>query len=83
MPLPYEQQTAIETILGGLYHLQSPPGPYGKRYYSEIFRDLPSRHDYPDYYMFIKEPRSLNGISVRSTLSFCTGLEEEEVGLWR
>jgi len=73
MPLPYEQQTAIETILGGLYHLQSPPGPYGKRYYSEIFRDLPSRHDYPDYYMFIKEPRSLNGISVRSTLSFCTG----------
>ncbi|GAA5953767.1 hypothetical protein JCM21900_006450 [Sporobolomyces salmonicolor] len=62
MPLPQELQQSIEAILSSLYHAQSPPDA-GKRYYSLIFRDLPSRHDYPDYYLFIKEPRSLNGIA--------------------
>lgn len=66
MGLPYEQQAALEAILGALYHLQSPPGPYGKRYYSLIFRDLPDRREYPDYYLFIKEPRALNDIAVSS-----------------
>ncbi|GAA5821514.1 hypothetical protein JCM10212_000922 [Sporobolomyces blumeae] len=63
MPLPHEQHAAIEAVLSGLYHLQSPNGPYGRRYYSLIFRDLPDRREYPDYYLFIKDPRSLNGIS--------------------
>lgn len=64
MSLPYDQQAALEAVIGALYHLQSPPGPYGKRYYSLIFRDLPDREEYPDYYLIIKEPRALNDISV-------------------
>ncbi|GAA5951380.1 hypothetical protein JCM3765_002464 [Sporobolomyces pararoseus] len=63
MVMPYEQQAALEAVLGALYHLQSPPGSYGKRFYSLIFRDLPDRQMYPDYYILIKQPRALNDIS--------------------
>ncbi|KAM0792748.1 hypothetical protein ACM66B_002524 [Microbotryomycetes sp. NB124-2] len=39
----------------------SPEFPQG-RAYSAIFRQLPDKSLYPDYYLLIKEPRSLNGV---------------------
>lgn len=66
MPLPYDLSQHLQRIITSLINLQSssssqPP----KRYYSALFQELPDKHLYADYYVFIKEPRSLNGILVR------------------
>jgi hypothetical protein len=57
-------QQALEGVIGSIYNLQTSAGGGYKRYYSAIFRDLPDRYDYPDYYVVIKEPRCLHGILV-------------------
>jgi hypothetical protein len=65
MPLPQEAIGPLSSLVVSLMNLQSPPSrDYPKRYYSTLFRELPARELYPDYYVFIKEPRSLNGIMV-------------------
>lgn len=33
------------------------------RLYSELFEDLPDRHEYPEYYSVIKNPRSLSEVA--------------------
>ncbi|ORY80739.1 hypothetical protein BCR35DRAFT_325164 [Leucosporidium creatinivorum] len=63
MPLPQDAVGPLTSLVVSLINLQSPPSrDYPKRYYSALFRELPARELYPDYYVFIKEPRSLNGI---------------------
>ncbi|GAA5823811.1 hypothetical protein JCM3770_003011 [Rhodotorula araucariae] len=62
MPLQEHVQQPLSELLNALYHLETSAGSGMKRCYSAIFRDLPDRLDYPDYYMVIKEPRCLNGI---------------------
>lgn len=58
-------QAHLLTILNALINLQTPSSaPGGRRAYSALFQDLPNRVDYPDYYVYIKEPRSLNGVLV-------------------
>lgn len=65
MPLPQDVAGALSSLVVGLINYQSPPtGAQPARYYSTIFRDLPNRTLYPDYYVVIKEPRSLNGVLV-------------------
>lgn len=65
MPLPPQVQQALESVIGSIYNLQTSAGGGYKRYYSAIFRDLPDRYEYPDYYVVIKEPRCLHGVLVR------------------
>ncbi|GAA5841640.1 hypothetical protein JCM11251_004238 [Rhodosporidiobolus azoricus] len=62
MPLQPGLQQPLDTLLSSIYNLQTSAGGGFKRYYSAIFRDLPDRRDYPDYYQFIKEPRCLHDI---------------------
>ncbi|GAA5949966.1 hypothetical protein JCM10213_004270 [Rhodosporidiobolus nylandii] len=62
MPLPPDLQQPLDAIISSIYHLQTSAGGRYKRAYSAIFRDLPDRFDYPDYYELIKEPRCLHGI---------------------
>lgn len=65
MPLPPQVQQALESVIGSIYNLQTSAGGGYKRYYSAIFRDLPDRYEYPDYYVVIKDPRCLHGVLVR------------------
>ncbi|BGP29735.1 hypothetical protein JCM10296v2_001480 [Rhodotorula toruloides] len=62
MPLHPQVQQALESVIGSIYNLQTSAGGGYKRYYSAIFRDLPDRYEYPDYYVVIKEPRCLHGV---------------------
>ncbi|BGP37534.1 hypothetical protein JCM10450v2_001438 [Rhodotorula kratochvilovae] len=62
MPLQPHVQQPLSELLHALYNLETSAGGGMKRFYSAIFRDLPDRLDYPDYYLVIKEPRCLNGI---------------------
>ncbi|GAA6003570.1 hypothetical protein JCM10207_000393 [Rhodosporidiobolus poonsookiae] len=62
MPLPPALQQPLDAILSSIYNLQTSAGGGYKRFYSEIFRDLPARSIYPDYYQFIKEPRCMHDI---------------------
>ncbi|GAA5913718.1 hypothetical protein JCM6882_002325 [Rhodosporidiobolus microsporus] len=62
MPLPPALQQPLDTLLSSVYNLQTSAGGGFKRYYSAIFRDLPDRRDYPDYYQVIREPRCLHDI---------------------
>lgn len=65
MPLPQDVVGPLTSLIIGLINLQSPPsGGQAGRFYSMVFRDLPDRSVYPDYYVVIKEPRSLNGVLV-------------------
>lgn len=65
MPLASNVQTHLLTILNALINLQTPSSAIGgRRAYSALFQELPSPTDYPDYYVYIKEPRSLNGVLV-------------------
>ncbi|KAK4056209.1 hypothetical protein OIO90_002650 [Microbotryomycetes sp. JL221] len=64
MPLPQDVMQSLVTLLTSLNTLQAPPTsdfPH-PRFYSAIFRQLPDKTMYPDYYIFIKEPRSLDGV---------------------
>ena len=73
MPLPADLVQPLTSLLVALQTHQAPstdsvaPG----RHYSAIFRDLPDKHVYADYYVIIKEPRSLNGVLVSHDLT-CT-----------
>lgn len=58
-------QQVLDNLLSSLYNLQTAAPGGQKRYYSAIFRDLPDRRLYPDYYIVIKEPRCLHDIMVR------------------
>ncbi|BGP53612.1 hypothetical protein JCM8202v2_001179 [Rhodotorula sphaerocarpa] len=62
MPLAPALQQVLDTLLSSLYNLQTSIGGGQKRYYSAIFRDLPDRQLYPDYYVVIKNPRCLHDI---------------------
>ncbi|KAL8276216.1 hypothetical protein RQP46_011377 [Phenoliferia psychrophenolica] len=63
--LPPETQHPLQSLITALLQLTTSASPAApKRFYSFLFRDLPDRHDYPDYYILIKEPQSLNGIFV-------------------
>lgn len=64
MPLAPALQQVLDTLLSSLYNLQTSIGGGQKRYYSAIFRDLPDRQLYPDYYVVIKNPRCLHDIMV-------------------
>ena len=88
MPLPEQAVQPLTSLVVGLINLKSAPSPvYGSRYHSDLFRELPARDLYPDYYVLIKEPRSLNGVMVsalalvsrlaRELTLVCTGLDEE------
>ena len=46
------------------------------RYLCDIFLDLPSREDYPDYYEMIKDPRCLNQVAERIDSQSYTSLQE-------
>lgn len=71
MPLPQNVVGPLTSLVVSLINLQSPPSrDYPKRYYSTLFRELPARELYPDYYIFIKEPRSLNGIMVSTRMRY-------------
>jgi hypothetical protein len=53
--------------------------------FSALFEHLPDKRLYADYYIFIKEPRSLTGIQVRSNAAVvwgtrCRGPARESVG---
>lgn len=61
MPLASHIEAHLRTIITALSGL-STSGPAGKRLYAELFLDLPSREAYPDYYVYILDPRSLNGV---------------------
>lgn len=68
MPLPHDAVGPLTSLVVSLINLQSPPSrDYPKRYYSALFRELPPRELYPDYFVLIKEPRSLNGIMVSAS----------------
>lgn len=58
-------QQVLDNLLSSLYNLQTAAPGGQKRYYSAIFRDLPDRRLYPDYYVVIKEPRCLHDVMVR------------------
>ncbi|GAA5854738.1 hypothetical protein JCM8547_004051 [Rhodosporidiobolus lusitaniae] len=62
MPLPEHLYTALDGVIRTLYDYQTAAGGGYKRYLSAIFRDLPDRRLYPDYYQIIKEPRCLHDI---------------------
>ncbi|GAA6041769.1 hypothetical protein JCM8097_008324 [Rhodosporidiobolus ruineniae] len=62
MPLAPDLHQALDAILQSVYNLQTSAGGGYRRFYSLIFRDLPDRRSYPDYYQVIKEPRCLHGI---------------------
>ncbi|GAA6009989.1 uncharacterized protein JCM10292_000741 [Rhodotorula paludigena] len=62
MPLPPQLEQPLNEVVNHLYNLQTAAGGGLKRFYSAIFRDLPDRDEYPDYYLVIKEPRCLHGI---------------------
>ncbi|GAA5993188.1 hypothetical protein JCM10908_001332 [Rhodotorula pacifica] len=62
MPLAPSLQQVLDNLLSSLYNLQTAAPGGQKRYYSAIFRDLPDRRLYPDYYVVIKEPRCLHDI---------------------
>lgn len=69
MPLPPQLEQPLNEVVNHLYNLQTAAGGGLKRFYSAIFRDLPDRDEYPDYYLVIKEPRCLHGIMVRPSPS--------------
>ncbi|GAA5875443.1 hypothetical protein JCM3774_002985 [Rhodotorula dairenensis] len=62
MPLAPSLQQVLDNLLSSLYNLQTAASGGQKRYYSAIFRDLPDRRLYPDYYVVIKEPRCLHDV---------------------
>ncbi|POY72927.1 hypothetical protein BMF94_4003 [Rhodotorula taiwanensis] len=62
MPLVPSLQQVLDTLLSSLYNLQTAVAGGQKRYYSAIFRDLPDRRLYPDYYHVIREPRCLHDV---------------------
>ena len=63
--LPPETQHPLQSLIAALLQLTTTASPAApKRFYSFLFRDLPDRNLYADYYILIKEPRSLNGILV-------------------
>lgn len=64
MPLAPSLQQVLDNLLSSLYNLQTAASGGQKRYYSAIFRDLPDRRLYPDYYVVIKEPRCLHDVMV-------------------
>lgn len=83
MPLPQDAVGPLTSLVVSLINLQSPPSrDYPKRYYSALFRELPARELYPDYYIFIKEPRSLNGIMVSASNELQNRAERETAGRW-
>ena len=65
MGLAQPLQQVLDNLLSSLYNLQTAAPGGQKRYYSAIFRDLPDRRLYPDYYIVIKEPRCLHDVMVR------------------
>jgi hypothetical protein len=69
MPLPDNLQTALYEVIQTVHDYQAASAGGYSRFLSAIFRDLPSRQDYPDYYQIIKEPRCLSDIKVRPSLS--------------
>ncbi|KAM0752435.1 hypothetical protein T439DRAFT_208225 [Meredithblackwellia eburnea MCA 4105] len=62
MPLQEALQHPLQSLVQSIISLQTSGSANVKRYYSFLFRDLPDRRDYADYYILIKEPRSLHGI---------------------
>lgn len=80
MPLPADLVQPLTSLLVALQTHQAPstdsvaPG----RHYSAIFRDLPDKHVYADYYIVIKEPRSLNGVLVSLVLTRTQGITSED-----
>ncbi|KAK4703189.1 chromatin structure-remodeling complex subunit RSC1/2, partial [Phenoliferia sp. Uapishka_3] len=61
--LPPEMQHPLQSLITSLLQLTTTSGgTTAKRYYSFLFRDLPDPREYADYYVLIKEPRSLNGV---------------------
>jgi chromatin structure-remodeling complex subunit RSC1/2 len=73
MPLPDALQTALYEVIQTVHDYQTASGQGYSRFLSAIFRDLPSRLDYPDYYQIIKEPRCLSDIQVRLPFSSIRG----------
>ncbi|KAJ7259793.1 hypothetical protein C8J57DRAFT_1720338 [Mycena rebaudengoi] len=59
MPISAAQKSAIEEVLGAL---TSATGNPRKRQLAGMFRELVDRHDWPEYYEVIPEPRCLNNI---------------------
>lgn len=71
MPLPAETQHPLQSLITALMQLTTSAGSgTAKRYYSFLFRDLPDRREYADYYILITEPRSLNGILVSHSVDW-------------
>lgn len=68
MPLPPHLHTPLQEIITRLILHSTNTQP--KRIYSELFQELPDKTYYADYYVLIREPRSLNGVLVSSTKPF-------------
>lgn len=65
MPLQPLLQSSLDSLIDSIINLQSSASTYApKRYYSSLFQLLPDKREYADYYILIKEPRSLVGIQV-------------------
>lgn len=59
MPLPGDQQKAAERVFEALYTHK-----VKGRVLSEMFKELPDKVTWAEYYRVIPEPRSLHGIKV-------------------
>ncbi|KAG9122092.1 hypothetical protein FRC07_001670 [Ceratobasidium sp. 392] len=57
MPLPGEQQKAAERVVDVIYTCKAK-----NRMLSEMFKELPDKSTWSDYYKVIPEPRALNNI---------------------
>ena len=65
MPLQPLLQSPLTSLIDALISHKSPSTSYQPaRSISSLFHHVPDKRLYPDYYMFIKEPRSLVGILV-------------------
>ncbi|EPQ61248.1 hypothetical protein GLOTRDRAFT_135767 [Gloeophyllum trabeum ATCC 11539] len=59
MPINAASRLALEEIINVLL---SATGPRGKRRLCDMFRELPDREAWPEYYDIIPQPRSMNGV---------------------
>ena len=63
MPLAPNIQVLLETIIGALAGLSKSIDGIPRKY-AALFMDLPSPVDYPDYYVYIQQPKSINQVLV-------------------
>lgn len=69
MPLPANVQPLLETIIGALAGLSKTTDGIPRKY-AALFMDLPSQIDYPDYYVYIQQPKSINQVLVSFNFNF-------------